>query len=242
MAAINDLLTCALAHSPDTLSREVLVGLYWTAVSGERVGLAATLTNITCCDAADVSGVGRLHQRPVYELFDLLHSNHPLEVSIGMAALNSALPVNEADGVEFNARDLILERGRDKHVVTVGHFPFTDAIRQIAAQLSVLELNPDEGDYPASAAPELIPQADVIGLTATTLMNGTFEALRALFPPHALVVMMGPSTPLNKVLFDYEVDILAGALVDDASTFLHYVGQGSSLHRVPGLRRFTMVK
>ncbi|MBI5928021.1 MAG: DUF364 domain-containing protein [Chloroflexi bacterium] len=242
MAAIDDLLTCALAKSSDVLTREVLVGLYWTAVYGQRVGLAATLADATCCDAIDAAGVGQLHYRPIHELINLLRSTHPLEVSIGMAALNSALPVNEQDGVEFNARDLILERGRDKNVVTVGHFPFTDAIRNVAAQLWVLELNPSEGDQPASAAPELIPQADVIGLTATTLMNGTFESLRLLFPSQALVVMMGPSTPLHKVLFDYGVDILAGALVDDPSTLLHYVGQGSSLHRVPGLRRFTMVK
>ncbi|MCQ3929796.1 MAG: hypothetical protein DPW16_05010 [Chloroflexi bacterium] len=242
MVAIDELLTHALARPPDTLSREVMVGLYWTAVYGERVGLAATLTNTTCCDATDVTGVGQLHQRPIHELIPLLHSTHPLEISIGMAALNSILPVHEQDGVEFNARDLILERGRDKTVVTVGHFPFTDAIRKVARKLWVLELNPAEGDQPASAAPELIPQADVIGLTAITLMNGTFETLRTLFPLHALVVMMGPSTPLSKVLFDYGIDILAGALVDDPSTLFHYVGQGSSLHRVPGLRRFTMVK
>ena len=98
------------------------------------------------------------------------------------------------------------------------------------------------GDMPAEAAPELIPQADVIGLTASTLLNGTFESLSALFPPRALVVMMGPSTPLSHVLFDYGVTMLAGTLVTEPETALRYVTQGSSLHRLPGLRRFTMMK
>jgi uncharacterized protein (DUF4213/DUF364 family) len=73
-------------------------------------------------------------------------------------------------------------------------------------------------------------------------LNGTFESLSRLFPSKALVVMLGPSTPLSKVLFDYGVHILGGALVTDPATALHYIGQGSSLHRVPGIRRFTLVK
>jgi uncharacterized protein (DUF4213/DUF364 family) len=200
------------------------------------------MTDSTCCAATDVPHVGRLHQQSAYDLAAGLRSDHPLEVTLGMAALNALIPVNEQNGLELNARDVLLERGLNRTVVTVGHFPFTEALRQVAAQLWVLELNPGPGDQPASAAPDLIPQADVIGLTATTLLNGTFETLSRLFPPQALVVMLGPSTPLSTVLFDYGVTLLGGALVDDPESVLRYVGQGSSLHRVPGLRRFTMMK
>jgi hypothetical protein len=79
-------------------------------------------------------------------------------------------------------------------------------------------------------------------LTATTLLNGTFESLAKLFPAHALVVMLGPSTPLSPVLFDYGVHLLGGVLVTDPVATFHYIGQGSSLHSVPGIRRITMMK
>jgi hypothetical protein len=46
----------------------------------------------------------------------------------------------------------------------------------------------------------------------------------------------------SKVLFDYGVSILGGAVVTDPVTVLHYVGQGSSLHKVPSLLRFTLMK
>lgn len=241
MSIIDDLLT-SIALQPDIPTREVWVGLYWTAVQGSKVGLAATPTDISCCFAEDVKNVGQLHTRSVRELAQGLRSNHPLEVTIGMAALNSLIEVNAADGISINARDVILDRGRGKNVATIGHFPFTDDLRAIAAKTWVLELNPTTGDVPADRAPELLPQADVIGLTATTLLNGTFEALAKLFPPHALVVMLGPSTPLNPVLFDYGVTMLGGALVNDPTAAFHYIGQGSSLHGVPGVKRITLMK
>jgi hypothetical protein len=242
MTVIDDLLSDVAPDAPTGPPEELAVGLYWTAVVGRHMGLAATPTDITCCFAEDVDDVGCLHEWPVSRLAHLLRSAHPLAVTIGMAALNSQIPVDPADGVEWNARDVLLERGRGKTVVTVGHFPFTDALREVAARLHVLELHPTPGDQPAEAAPDFVPQADVIGLTASTLLNGTFETLSKLFPPEALVVMLGPSTPLSRVLFDYGVNILGGALVTDPATALRYVTQGSSLHGVPGLRRFTMVR
>lgn len=240
MTVIDDLLSSVAPDAPPRPPRDLAVGLYWTAVVGQRMGLAATPTDITCCFAEDASDVGCLHEWPVTELSKLLRSTHPLEVTIGMAALNSQIVVDESQGVDWNARDVILVRGRDKTVVTVGHFPFTDALREVAARLYVLEMHPTPGDQPAEAAPDLIPQADVIGLTASTLLNGTFETLAKWFPPKALVVMLGPSTPLSAVLFDYGVNILGGALVTDPHIALRYVTQGSSLHGVPGVRRFTM--
>lgn len=242
MSVIDDLLEAVRSGTPDVPAQAVLVGLYWTAVHAGGTGLAATPSEITCCAAEDVTGAGRLHERSAHELAALARSAHPLEVSIGMAAVNALIPVDERAGVELNARDLLLERGRGKNVATIGHFPFTDALRAVAAQTWVLELQPGPGDQPAEAAPELLPRADVIGLTGMTLLNGTFEGLCRWFPPRALVVMLGPSTPLSPVLFDYGVQVLGGVRVHDPAALLRYVGQGSSIHRVPGMMRFTMVK
>lgn len=242
MTVLDDLLNSVTPGALDIPARDVLVGLYWTAVHGAKVGLAATPADITCCFSEDVKNAGQLHTRSVGELAAGLRSSHPLEVTIGMAALNSLIAVNEADGVAINAREVILERGRGKNVATIGHFPFTDALREVAVNTWVLELHPTEGDVPAERAPELLPQAHVIGLTATTLLNGTFESLAKLFPPAALVVMLGPSTPLSTVLFDYGVTMLGGSLVTDPAAVLRYIGQGSSLHSVPGVKRMTLMK
>ena len=41
----------------------------------------------------------------------------------------------------------------------------------------MLELAPRGDDLPSEAAPELIPTADVVAITGTTLLNRTFEGL-----------------------------------------------------------------
>lgn len=241
MSIIDDLLMAA-ENTPDLPVQDVLIGLHWTAVSGRSVGLAATRAETACCCAENVRDVGCLHKKTVQELAGLIRSTHPLEVSVGLAALNSLVTFDTANSIELNTRELLLERGKGKNVAMIGHFPFTDALRRVAGNLSVLELKPGPGDYPAEAAPELLPQADLIGLTATTLLNGTFTGLARLFPPQALVVMLGPSTPLSPVLFDYGVDVLGGTWVENQTALWRHIGQGSPLRQIPGVKRITLVK
>lgn len=239
MPIIDDLLAVLNDDAPVS---DLLIGLHWTAVHSKLMGLASTLNDTSCCLSDELANGGHLHERSARELAALLHSDRSLEVSIGLAALNSLIPIVPESLVDLNARDLLLARGAGKNVAVIGHFPFSDALREIAAQLWVLELLPQPGDWPAEAAPELLPQASVIGLTANTLMNGTFDTLYPLFPPDALVVMIGPSTPMSPVLFDYGVSILAGSQVSDPAVVLRQVGQASPLRKASGLRRVTMAR
>ncbi len=98
----------------------------------------------------------------------------------------------------------------------------------------VLELNPGPSDLPAERAPEIIPQADVVAITGMTLINGTFEALAALPRPGAYVVVLGPSTPLSPLLFEYGVDAISGAVITDISAALAAVSQGANFRQIPG--------
>ena len=159
-----------------------------------------------------------------------------------MAALNSLLDVDEKAVVELNAADLILKKGESKAVAIVGHFPFVPKVRQRAKDLWVIEKNPTEGDFPEAEAARLLPQADVVAITGTALTNHTFENLVRLCSPAAFVVLLGDTTPLSPILFDYGVDALAGTRVIDPDLVLKCISQGANFRQIKGTRRLTMMR
>lgn len=229
----------------------VQVGFSRTAVLAETAnglscGLAATLTN----PGADhrsrpaVRNAGHLLEMSADELAGLVESDSHTEIAIGLAAINALLPFNQEHPVEMNADEYLLNHAVNKNVAMVGHFPFVEKLKPNVKNLWVLELNPHAGDYPAEAAPELVPQADVVVITATTLINHTLEGLLALCRPEAKVMLLGPSTPLSPVFFAHGVDVLCGTVVVDPHAVILGIGQGSSSRQLQqaGVTRMVTVE
>jgi hypothetical protein len=202
-------------------------------------------------------------------LAELLRSERLLEASIGMAATNALLAGQVPEtgtrardetgtgardeagigaGSEFreaNAEEVILARGTGRQVVIVGHFPFVERVRAAAAQCWVLELRPAPGDLPASEAERVLPQADVIALTSTSLLNHTADALIDLCRPEATLLLLGPSTPLAPALFEAGIDVLSGTMVDGLEAVLASVSQGATFRQIKrngGVRLVTWLK
>jgi len=230
--------------------REVRVCAFWTAVvlDDGRCGLASTLRpdEPQCAGSAPlVSQAGHLLECSAVELARYAKSESSLEASIGMAAINALLEVDESRCVEMNAEQVILKHGDGKNVAIVGHFPFIPKVREVAERLWVLEKRPVEEDLPAEKAAEVLPQADVAAITGTSLINHTFEELMGLCRPDALVIVLGPTTPLSPLLFDYGADIICGTLVTDTESVLRLIGQGANFGQVKrgrGVRLLTMVR
>lgn len=236
-----DLIDALLASTPDGPVLDVRIGLSWTAVvvdvAGQRrCGLAATLRGERGHGSPTVPEAGFLVGKRGRELasWARLDTGSLTQASVGFAALNALLAVAAADQpwTDLNAAEVIAERGAGKQVALVGHFPFVDDLRGQVGKLWVLELQPQPGDLPASAAAEVLPQADIVAITATTLINGTFAGLMALRNPAALTMLLGPSTPLSPVLFDHGVGILSGALVENIDATLHAVSQGAGFRQI----------
>jgi len=230
---------------------QVVVGSFWTAVVLDtvpvRCGLSSTLRGETHAAGPPVADAGRLLQYSGRELAEWLRSSSSLEASVGVAALNALLEVDEAACTEVNAEEVLLEHGAGRRVAIVGHFPFVERVRRAAAECWVLELRPRAGDLPAECAAEVLPQADVVALTGTSLINHTFEELIALCRSDAgdrgaYVILLGGSTPLSPVLFEYGVDAVAGTRVVDVPAVLCAVGQGATFRQIPGKRLLTMMK
>lgn len=239
MKLIDALLESLPEHVP---VRSVLVGAHWTTVCSLRCGMAATLMSARPHGHAQVRNVGHLHEKDARELAEYARSIDLLEASIGVAAINSLLNVDESSAVEVNASEVLAHTGRGRNVALIGHFPFIPQLRNAAGQLWVIEQNPAEEEYPAEAAADLLPQADVVAITGSTLINGTLDGLLALCPPNATVMVLGPSTPLSQILFDYGVDLISGTCVIDEEAVLRTVGQGAVFRQVKGTKLLTFAR
>jgi uncharacterized protein (DUF4213/DUF364 family) len=232
-----------LASLPDdrTSVRSVLVGAHGTAVCSRHCGLATTMMGDKPHDHTTVvRDAGLLHLRSVRDLAEYARSENLLEASIGLAALNSIVDINENYAVEINAVDVLMKKGAGKNVALVGHFPFIPHLRKSVGKLWVIEQHPTEDDHPSQDAGDLIPRAEVVGLTGSTLINHTLDGLLELCQPEALVVLLGPTTPLSPVLFDHGVDIVAGSKVVDEEAVLYAIGQGATFQQVKGVRLLTL--
>lgn len=235
----------------DAPVQQIVVGAFWTAVVVEGdppcCGLASTLHAEDTGPWPPVVEAGKLLARSGRELANLLRSERVLEASIGMAAFNALLRLaaREETMPEINAEEIIVERGAGGRVAVVGHFPFIDRVRAKAAECWVLERNPGPGDLPASAARQVLPEADVVALTGTSLLNHTFDELLGLCRPDAFVLLLGPSTPLSPVLLETGLDGLSGTRVDEPERVLRAVTQGATFRQVKrngGLRLLTLLR
>jgi uncharacterized protein (DUF4213/DUF364 family) len=217
--------------------RYVLVGAHWTSVCSTRCGLATTITGSKPHDHTTVvRDVGSLHRKSAQELAAYARSENLLEASIGVAAINSLLEPDEYNAVEINAAEVLMKKGAGKNVALIGHFPFIPRLRKAVGNLWVIEQQPDDEDYPADSAADLIPKADIVGLTASSLINHTLDDLLDLCRPDAIVLILGPSTPLSPVMFDHGATIIAGSRVIDEAAVLNAIGQGATFQQVMGVR------
>jgi uncharacterized protein (DUF4213/DUF364 family) len=169
-------------------------------------------------------------------------SDNLLEASIGIVAINSLLDVDESQMEQINAAEVFAHESKDKNLVVIGHFPFVDRMKSIAKKRWVIEKRPFGEDFPEEAAQEFIPQADVIAITGTALINHTMEGLLSLCRPGSMVMVLGPSTPLSPLLFNYGISFLSGSRIIDEDAAVITIQQGATFPQVKGERLVTMSK
>jgi len=229
--------------NPEAPVRDIRQGVFHTGVLTRNCGLAATLPRDALRQEPPlVKEPGHLIEKTALELARMAYSESILEAAIGMATINSLLDIDVERCQDLNARELIAEKGKDKRIAIVGHFPFIPLLREHARELWVIEKNPQEGDFTEAEADNLIPQADIVGITGTAFTNHTLEHLLKLCTPRAYIVILGDTTPLSPILFDYGVDAISGTKVVNVERALRCVSEGANFRQIKGTRRLTMTR
>ena len=192
------------------------MGQCWTAVeTAEHFGMAMT----TPVDTAPRLLSGDYTGMPLRELAAACRSWNLTEAGYGMAAVNAFYntPAHLAQLNAYEPFDNYCTDGLDlrgRHIGVVGHLNMPPSIREQAASVRILERSPRPGDYPDSACDWLIPQCDVVIMTASTLVNKTLPHLLELCRD-AYTILAGPSCPLCPGLLELGIDRIAGLVITD---------------------------
>ena len=175
MPILEDLITHL--KSKDHPVKEVLTGAYWTGVVSRGCGLASTFRDEGHPHSKGVKDVGRLTRKSALELAEYALSDYPMEASIGMAAINSLVEIDEKRSLEKNASEILMEMGQGKDVAVIGHLPFIPELKKRARNLWVFEQRPKEGDLRPEEAPKVLPQCEIVGITGTAFITHTLDDL-----------------------------------------------------------------
>ena len=240
MKIIEDLLSTL---NFEALVKDIRQGPFQTAVLTRNCGLASTPHDSgPHHNKTPVKEAGLLMEKNALALAEMANSSSSHEAAIGMATINSLVDIDDKSYVELNAGDLLVERGRGKKVAIVGHFPFVAKLSEVVKELWVIERQPQPGDFAENQAENLIPRAEVVGITGTAFTNHTIEHLLGLCEPQAYVVILGGTAPLSPVLFNYGVDAVSGTRVVDPEIALSCVSQGATFRQIKGIRLLTMMR
>lgn len=207
-----------LIHGIDTdaVVTNTLMGDCWTAVeTADRFGMAMTTPVDTAPRMLDSSH----HAMPLGELAQAAKSWNLTEAGFGMAAVNAFY--NTPSKLEqlgaYEPFDNYCTDGLNlhgKHIGVVGHLNMPQSVYEQAASVRILERNPRPGDYPDSACDFLLPQCDVVIMTASTLVNKTLPHLLDLCQ-NAYTILAGPSCPMCPELLNFGIDRIAGLVITD---------------------------
>jgi len=234
-----------------TIERAV-VGLFFTGVklSAGIAGACATplrsIPEAVCCPSSAMAMPfpGKLRGRLAKDLLKETAAPSGIRRAVGVATMNALADMcwerRITPGVELcsgvDAYDAA-EIRTGEHVVVIGAFvPFLKALKRTGQRFTVLELDPatlkpDELPFfcPADEAGTVLPGADVVLITGTTLLNDTLENLLALCRPQARVVIVGPTVGLLPDAFLRRgVDVLGGVRVTAPDAFLDILAEGGS--------------
>jgi uncharacterized protein (DUF4213/DUF364 family) len=241
----NEIVDQALTMASDPAATDIRIGLGYTAVllADGRCGLAYTLHEDEYESCCVIPEAGRLSGRKVSELISWMKLRDAVACAVGLAALNAVL-TPPAAAVESDILGL-LPAHADDSVGMIGYFgPLVGPLKDRVQALHIFERrpNPEYGILPESAARDLLPECQVVIMTATTLLNHTIDDLLDLCNKAREIAILGPSTPFMPEIFSRRgVTMLSGLQVVDPTLALRIVSEGGGTRQFgKAVRKLTL--
>jgi uncharacterized protein (DUF4213/DUF364 family) len=235
--------------------KKACIGLGYTGVTLDsgHAGLCHTLSHEMppyCCQVN--KRAGKIGGSKVIDIVNMARSWDVNESVLGFATLN-ALSQKFLDEAKppFDVRvSNFINELRVKPsdiVVMVGSLhPFIKPIREKARELYIIERSPllrDEGIFPDTAAEDLLPQADVVVATGSSLANGTIDRILELSNNAREFGLVGPSANvIPNPLFDKGVTAIGGVKILDGDRMIQIIAEGGGTPQLKPITEFITIR
>ena len=234
-----------------TVERAV-IGIFFTGVklSNGSGGLCFTpikeIPQAVCCPSSlrALPWSGKFRGRPVTTFLDALFDPSPVKRAVGIAVVNalSASCWEQEPPAEYrieHGTDPLetVEIPDDAHVVVIGALvPILMRLKKRGKPYSIIEmdprtLKPDEMPYwvPVEQTAEVVPKADLLVITGTSLLFHSLEPVLASAKKGAQIIVVGPTASmLPDAFFRRGVAVLGGDLVTRPDDLLDILSEGGS--------------
>src|SRR5664280_1304184 len=203
----------SFAKNRRVIDLRIGLGYIGVRLDNDSTGIAAVLFDALPHGCTVVSAAGNFAGSPATDLLQyLVGGKNPLEIGMGLATANALIEPPPTDAVD-------------------------DRIRATGAELTVIEKNSARMEILGDAEKkDALKSCDVAIITATTLLNNTFEEIINLLGRPRAAAIMGPSTPLMPAIFhNTPVTHLGGVIVADSSRVMQIISEGGG---TPALRPY----
>ncbi|MEY3760129.1 MAG: hypothetical protein RIR39_1620 [Pseudomonadota bacterium] len=247
MQSPNTLYNLLIDHAnSDAIVTDFTLGLVWSVCKTQQLGLAMSPGIPT----RTLIWPGTLVGKPIRELTHWIKDWEPYAATVGMAAINCSLNryelpagitlLSAVDKGNLAVFEHFLPRLMDKKVVIIGRYP---GIESYAKQLNltIIERQPQANDLPDPAAEFLIPNADWVFITASSITNKTFPRL-AVLAKNATTVLMGPTVPWMPHWHEFDINYLAGIEIVDPVKLSHTAAEGGGVRLFENGARYRIVE
>ena len=246
MAITETIKNCAFTIGAGRRFKDLRIGLGYTAASLEtgETGLAYTFLPAVKGNCTLVPDIPAAAAFLAEDLVSMITRPDFIHAAVGLAAANALFHLEPGNLTEGDVLDRI-SLGPDDQVGMVGDFaPLVGRLRQKAGRLLIFEQIPraDGRALPSSEIQNRLPECSVALITATSIINGSFDAIMEAAAECREVIVLGASTPLRAEVFqDTPVTCLSGVQVTDPAEILRVVSLGGGMRRFKhGIRKVNL--
>jgi len=229
---IDDLITCALELTDQKTIKTLRIGPGYSGVLLESglCGIAATLRQLEEPPLPDTKNYQALK---LPDLIRLLKSPEHPKAALGLAAINALLGgVPDLKYHSGDCREFIPYKNTDCAGIVGAILPLVNFLNGKVKKIYVFENHPcrrQEGMFPQEKEAELLPQCDLLLVTASSLVNHTLEQVLHYSRNARFKGLIGASAPLAPELFkNYGLNLLSGIKIQKPEEVMEVIAYGGT--------------